>query len=663
VSWPAVDFADCEVRDAWFLGQDVNAWTSLVYVAVGFVMVGVVVRHGLSRAFLALAGVTVLEGVGSLLYHGGSGDVAQFLHDVPLIGALGFVAGWHVARLIPSPPTRTGVGALVGLGAGLWTGGLLWAWAPGATNVAVGTLIATIVVAELLARRARLAGVWTWPLVVALAFAVASWIAGTPDSPLCDAESWLQPHGAWHVLTALIVLAWMGRAALSEAPDTAPRLWRIAVDRVIGVIAKVLTHAFHRSVEVAGRERIPKDRPILLVANHGNGFVDPIIVTAVLGRLPRFLAKAALWKVVVARPFLALAGVLPVYRTSDGDRASDNRSVFEACHRELARGATVAIFPEGTTGDRAGLDRVRAGAARIALGAAPGAPGLVIVPIGLAFESRTETRGRALVMIGEPIEMDGRARGVAGSGVEPDREAVGELTADIAAALARISPEFATVEEREVLRAAAKVECAERPRRREPGFGEVEVLARQLASRPSESRADVVEAFRRYATQLQLIGLNDRQVDPIRISLIRLAASIAALVGLGSLVITATLVHLPAIVLVVVSTGAVRSTATKGTVRLLVGLVSGLLTWTVAGMVLADGWAAVLAGVLVAVEGAIALAVWTPLTRLIATVWGWVRSRDRVGLLGPVLVERERVVIAVRGALGTETALPAVRRV
>ena len=103
----AADFADCEVRDAWFLGQDVNAWTSLVYDAVGFVMVGVVVRHGLSRAFLALAGVTVLEGVGSLLYHGGSGDVAQFLHDVSLIGALGFVAGWHVARLIPSPPTAS----------------------------------------------------------------------------------------------------------------------------------------------------------------------------------------------------------------------------------------------------------------------------------------------------------------------------------------------------------------------------------------------------------------------------------------------------------------------------------------------------------------------------------------------------------------------------
>jgi len=157
--------------------------------------------------------------------------MAQLLHDVSLIGALGFIAGWHVARLIQRRPPPTGLGALVGLGCGLLAGGLLWAWAPGATNVAVATLIATIVVAELLARRARLAAVWTWPLVAALALAVASWLAGTPDSPLCDAESWLQPHGAWHVLTALIVLAWSGRAALSEAaPDTAPPPAGIAVD-------------------------------------------------------------------------------------------------------------------------------------------------------------------------------------------------------------------------------------------------------------------------------------------------------------------------------------------------------------------------------------------------------------------------------------------------
>ena len=85
--------------------------------------------------------------------------------------------------------------------------------------------------------------------------------------------------------------------------------------------------------------------PCSIVANHGNGFVDPVVVAAVLGRLPRFLAKAALWNVVVARPFLGLAGVLPVYRSGDGDTVSNNASVFAACHRELARGSDRGDLP------------------------------------------------------------------------------------------------------------------------------------------------------------------------------------------------------------------------------------------------------------------------------------------------------------------------------
>ena len=102
--------------------------------------------------------------------------------------------------------------------------------------------------------------------------------------------------------------------------------------------------------------------------------------------------------------------------------------------------------------------------------------------------------------------------------------------------------------------------------------------------------------------------------------------------------------------LVVGATGIVRSTATKGTVRLLVGLVAGLLTWIVAGIVLADGVGAVVAGVLVA-DGGHRARVWTPLTRLVASLWGRLRARDRVGLLPPVLAARADVVAAVDAAL------------
>jgi glycerol-3-phosphate O-acyltransferase / dihydroxyacetone phosphate acyltransferase len=636
--------SDCELRDEWLLEQDVNAWSSLAYVAAGLLLAWEVRRARLPRAVYGLAGIAVAEGFGSLLYHGAASDVGQFLHDVPLIGALAFVAGWHTGRL----RERADAGSLVGLAIGLAISAAVWAFAPGATNVAVAVTVGVIVVASLIARRRAMSAVWSLPLVGLGGVALATWALGTPDSPVCDADSWLQPHGLWHVLTAVLALAWVDRAYAAADPAHAPRLFRRFTDRTLGLAARGIVLAFHRSVDVHWRERLPRDRPVVIVANHGNGFVDPVVVAGVLGRLPRFLAKAALWKVAVARPFLWLAGVLPVYRTGDGDRATDNASVFDACHRELAQRSTVAIFPEGTTGDRAQLDRVKSGAARIALGALPTAPDVVIVPIGMAFESTVETRSRAVVMFGEPIEVaEFEGAGLDGDG-EPDRTDAAALTDAITAALEQVSPQFADLDEREMLRAAAREERSEASGRVDVPFGDAEVVARRLAGADPASRQRVMVAYRDFATRLQLLGITARQLRPERVSIARLVLSAVVLLLAGSLVVTVTAVHLPAIFVVVVGTGLVRSTATKGTVRILLGLVTFVTTWTLMGMWLGDGWVAVLNGVAVAIGGVVAMVVWPPLVRQAVVLMGRVRVRDRVGLVPPVLAARSAVAVAVR---------------
>jgi glycerol-3-phosphate O-acyltransferase/dihydroxyacetone phosphate acyltransferase len=374
------------------------------------------------------------------------------------------------------------------------------------------------------------------------------------------------------------------------------------------------------------------------------------VVSAVLGRIPRFIAKAALWKVFVARPFLWLAGVLPVYRASDGDRSSKNASVFDACHRKLAQGATVAIFPEGTTGDRGGLDRVRSGAARIALGSLPTAPDLVILPIGLAYEDRVETRSRAVVMFGEPIVVADHTTAQDSSDADPDRDDVRELTETIAASLEDVSPSFTSVDERELLRAAARTEREADDGKSIPSFGEIEVVARRLAAAPTSARARVAEAYEQYATRLQLIGISDSQLSSSRVPLSRLTLSALALVFAGSLLMTVTLINLPAAFITVVATALVRSTATKGTVRLIVGLATGFATWIIAGIIIADGWWAVAAGIAIALGGVAALFVWPPLIHQAVILIGRIRLRDRVGLLPPVLEARDRVVAEVRAA-------------
>ncbi|MEM9609696.1 MAG: 1-acyl-sn-glycerol-3-phosphate acyltransferase [Actinomycetota bacterium] len=650
------DVGDCEAADGGLFEQDANAWTSLAFVVVGLLLLEALRRRRMRPVVATLAVAMIAEGVGSVLFHGVPSDGAKLVHDVALLALVVHLAAWHVGRLRGratadrAATVATVAAAIVGTAVHLVAPELV-------SNVAF-SLVAVIVGAEVVARRRRLGAVWTNGLLVLSAIAIGTWLLGRTDSPTCDPAALTQPHAVWHLLSAFVVLVWADATA-GSAPTGRAGWLRDGVDLALGRLAGVLTFAFHRRPELLGADRLPSRGPVLIVANHGNGFVDPVIVAAVLGRLPRFIAKAALWKVPPARPLLAFAGVIPVYRRSDGDDVTSNRSSFAAVHDALAGGGTVAIFPEGTTGDRAALDRVRTGAARMAIGAVVDAPELLVVPIGLAFESRVETRSAVAVVVGDPIPVRSWLRETVGEVEvdEDDRAVVQALTVRIRVALTSVSPEFASVDERELLRATAEVEVREAaPANRDPSFGRVELRARQLAAAPEPARRAIIDRYRSYATRLSLLGLRDADLeDGVRAR--QAAPALAALVVVavaGSLVIATTVVHLPAALLVVATTGWVRSTATKGTVRLLVGAAAGLSTWIIVGVVVADGWAAVAVGAGVAVGGAIALVVWSTLVRAVGRLIGRARARGRQQLADRARAERAELVGAVRAATAAQ---------
>ncbi|HEX4820016.1 MAG TPA: 1-acyl-sn-glycerol-3-phosphate acyltransferase, partial [Acidimicrobiales bacterium] len=142
----------------------------------------------------------------------------------------------------------------------------------------------------------------------------------------------------------------------------------------MGLIAVVLTRlvrrGLFRQVEVVGLERIPRDRPVVLVANHFNGFVDVAVMVASVGRLPRFVAKSTIGANPFVRALLRMFRVVLVRRPEDMvDGAVDNTAMFTETTAALSKGDMVALFPEGTTHDRTSLARIRTGAARIAFSA------------------------------------------------------------------------------------------------------------------------------------------------------------------------------------------------------------------------------------------------------------------------------------------------------
>jgi 1-acyl-sn-glycerol-3-phosphate acyltransferase len=129
-------------------------------------------------------------------------------------------------------------------------------------------------------------------------------------------------------------------------------------------------------VEVRGIEDVPRDEPVLFVANHSgllpyDGLMIAHVVERETGRRPRFLVADWLVTLPFAQPWLARVGGV--------------RACRENAHRLLARGHSVIAFPEGVKGaakvfaDRYRLQRFgRGGVIRVAIEA-----GVPIVPVSV----------------------------------------------------------------------------------------------------------------------------------------------------------------------------------------------------------------------------------------------------------------------------------------
>jgi len=169
----ALGGSDCErLRSGW-LAQPANAVTSLVYVAVGLGLLWrsgrPAVRRGAVRAG-ALGLVAV--GVGSIAYHGPQPGWAVLAHDGSIVGLALVIAGniWVLSR----------------------------------SSVPAGPVYAA----------GRASAAWMAPALVA-------YVAGRSGSSLCRPASLLQPHAAWHVLSAVGLGLAVVASAVSSGGDRA----------------------------------------------------------------------------------------------------------------------------------------------------------------------------------------------------------------------------------------------------------------------------------------------------------------------------------------------------------------------------------------------------------------------------------------------------------
>jgi len=166
----------------------------------------------------------------------------------------------------------------------------------------------------------------------------------------------------------------------------------------------MISWIFYRAERIG--DSLP-DGPVLLVANHPNGLLDPALIWTTAGQDIRFLAKSTLFQGSLMSPLVRHSGAIPVYRRIDqGADMSRNVEMFAAVEAALALNDAVCLFPEGISHSKGRLEQLRTGASRIALASAAKGIRVAIVPIGLNFDHKTIFRSRVTIAYGRPFFCD-----------------------------------------------------------------------------------------------------------------------------------------------------------------------------------------------------------------------------------------------------------------
>lgn len=222
-------------------------------------------------------------------------------------------------------------------------------------------------------------------------------------------------------------------------------------------LIKILLSIFFKRVIVTGKENIPDQGPLIIVANHPNTFMDPVIVASISSKRIGFVGNAGVFSNKIVASVLRYFHVIPIYRKKDvlpGEKPNNNEA-FAKCHQYLSAGNMLLIFPEGSSLYELNLREIKTGTARIALSyeALKNFEGnLRILPIALDYSDSIQFRSMISVTVGEPIPL--HTYKVA---YETDEvECVNALTQQIRRALAKHIPQTAGKEQEDFLIKAHK---------------------------------------------------------------------------------------------------------------------------------------------------------------------------------------------------------------
>ena len=191
---------------------------------------------------------------------------------------------------------------------------------------------------------------------------------------------------------------------------------------MVYALAKVILTIVFRlifRIKVTGAEHVPENGGIIICANHAHVF-DPILVSIMLKRKMRFIAKKELFRNKAFAWIIRALGAFPV------DREAADITAYKTAIKLLQNGEALLLFSQGTRQKTISISNNKSGV--VFFGIKANAP---IVPVGI--NATYKPFSKVHIQIGKPINLDKY------SGAKLKTELLNQITEDTMRQIIKLS--------------------------------------------------------------------------------------------------------------------------------------------------------------------------------------------------------------------------------
>jgi 1-acyl-sn-glycerol-3-phosphate acyltransferase len=176
------------------------------------------------------------------------------------------------------------------------------------------------------------------------------------------------------------------------------------VYRILYYIANFFIRVYYRKIHTYGLNDIPTDKPLFIVSNHPNGFLEPIIMACLFPVDLHFLVRGDLFEKKALRWLLLSTNQIPIFRFRDGFAGlRNNQKTIHKTIEILKQNKAVIIFAEGSTDKTRYLRPFKKGMARMAFQCMDGSQDLDlhILPVGVTFSKASVPGSEVILNVGK----------------------------------------------------------------------------------------------------------------------------------------------------------------------------------------------------------------------------------------------------------------------